>query len=73
MKKVNITTIILFIYLAVMAVIGWKNIKPEDGYTGYFGVLIASIVVILLLRFVQIKRFKNREELKNQRDKDKGL
>lgn len=64
MKKVNITSIILFVYLFVMAIIGWPGNNPETGYTEYFCILGASIAVILLLRWIQIKRFKNREELK---------
>jgi hypothetical protein len=66
MKRVNITTIVLSIYVFVMAIMGWPGRNPGQGYTQYFVVLAASIVVILVLRYVQIKRMKARDEFINK-------
>ena len=56
MKKVNITTAVLLIYLIVMSIIG---------YVQYFGVIAATVLVIGLLRFLQIKRLKIRDKMKD--------
>ncbi len=66
MKRINITSLVLLVYLAVMAFIGWPGKQPEPDYTQYFLIIGLSVVVILLLRFVQIKRMKIREQLKQQ-------
>jgi len=68
MKKINITTIILLIYIAVMAVIGWPGKNPEPDYIQYFSILGISLVVIVALRFVQIKRMKIRNKWKKGDD-----
>lgn len=67
MKKINFTTAILAIYLVVMSVIGWPDKRPDTGYTEYFCVIGISALVILLLRYVQIKRFKIREKNKQSK------
>lgn len=61
MKKINITTIALLIYLAIMSVIAWPGRNPSNGYVEYFLMIGATIVIIFLLRFLQIKRLKSRE------------
>ena len=63
MKKVNITTAVLLIYLIVMSIIGWpgKQANPVQ----YFGVIAATVLVIGLLRFLQIKRLKIRDKMKD--------
>ncbi len=68
MKRINITSLVLFVYLAVMAVIGWPAKHPEPNYTEYFLIIGLSALVILLLRFVQIKRMKLRDKLKQERN-----
>lgn len=65
MKRINITSLVLLAYLAVMAVIAWPGNNPERSYTEYALIIAASVAVILLLRFVQIKRHKLRNEQKN--------
>lgn len=62
MKKINIITIALLIYLVVMAIIGWPGSEPENGYLTYFLTIGATLVVILLLRYLQIKRMKSRQK-----------
>jgi quinol-cytochrome oxidoreductase complex cytochrome b subunit len=70
MKRVNITSLILVIYVIVMAVIGWPGNDPEKGYTEYIIIILVSLGIIGLLRYVQIKRFKNREEMKKEKNKE---
>ena len=37
MKKVNITTAVLLIYLIVMSIIGWPGKQVDPDYVQYFG------------------------------------
>lgn len=64
MKKVNITTAVLLIYLIVMS-IGWPGKQADPDYVQYFGVIAATVLVIGLLRFLQIKRLKIRDKIKD--------
>ncbi len=68
MKKINITSIILVIYVTVMAVIGWPGKEPEPDYVQYFSLLGISVVVIIALRLVQIRRMKMRENWRKERE-----
>ena len=36
MKKINITTIALLVYLIVMSIIGWPGNNSGNNYTEYF-------------------------------------
>ena len=49
MKKVNITTAVLLIYLIVMSIIGWPGKQADPDYVQYFGVIAATVLVIGLL------------------------
>lgn len=71
MKKINLTTLVLFIYLAVMSFIGWPGNRPDASYAGYFGAIAATLVIILLLRYVQIKRWKMRERRREEEEEYK--
>lgn len=64
MKRINITTIGLLIYLAIMSVMGWPGKQPNPDYVQYFSVIGVTLLIIGLLRYLQIKRLKNRD--KNQ-------
>ena len=65
MKKINITTAVLLIYLIVMSVIGWPGKKADPDYVQYFCVIGVTVLVISFLRFLQIKRLKIREKMKD--------
>jgi cytochrome c biogenesis protein CcdA len=67
MKKINIITGLLLVYLAVMSVIGWPGRQAEPDYGQFFLILGITLVVILLLRFLQVYRLKMREK---QREKE---
>lgn len=60
MKKINIITIALLVYLIVMSIIGWPGNNPGNSYTEYFLMIGATLVIIFLLRYLQIKRLKLR-------------
>ena len=62
MNKINITTIALLIYLLIMSIIGWPGKQVNPNYIQYFAVIGATLLIIFLLRFLQIKRFKNRDK-----------
>jgi len=72
MKKINITSLVLLIYLIVMSVIGWPGKKPNPDWTQYFLIIALTLGVIFLLRFVQIKRLKSREKFRNEKSIDKN-
>lgn len=65
MKKINITTAVLLIYLVVMSVIGWPGKKADPDYVQYFCVIGVTLLVIVFLRFLQIKRLKIRKKMKD--------
>ncbi|MDR1500430.1 MAG: hypothetical protein LBI58_05565 [Tannerellaceae bacterium] len=65
MKKVNIITGLLLIYLIVMSVIGWPGNKPEADYVQYFVIMGVSLSAIILLRVLQRRRTRWREKQKN--------
>jgi len=69
MKKINITTAILLLYLLAISVIGWPGKNPQNGYTEYLIIMGTSLIVIFILRFVQIKRFNARQELKDKQER----
>lgn len=69
MKKINLTTLVLLLYLAVMSVIGWPGNRPDASYMGYFAVIGATLVIIFLLRYLQIKRWKMRQQRRENENK----
>ena len=50
MKKINITTIALLVYLIVMSIIGWPGNNPGNSYTEYFLMIGATLVKRLRMR-----------------------
>jgi ABC-type tungstate transport system substrate-binding protein len=64
MKKINIITIGLLVYLLIMSYIGWPGWNKNLNYTEYFIVIGISVVVILLYRFLRIKLLKVRDKQK---------
>ncbi|MDR2775717.1 MAG: hypothetical protein LBC19_13455 [Tannerella sp.] len=67
MKKINIISGLLLIYLVVMSIIGWPGNKPDADYAGYFLIMGISLVVIFLLRLLQIRRMKWREKQEKEK------
>ncbi|MCC8093945.1 MAG: hypothetical protein LIP05_00395 [Tannerellaceae bacterium] len=67
MKRINISTAVLLIYLIVMAIFGWPGNKPDPDYIQYGVIIGASVIVIIVLRIVQIKRLKAREKWKQDK------
>ena len=66
MKKINFTSLILIAYLVVMSVMGWPGNKSNPDYKSYFLIMGISVVAILLLRYVQIRRKKFRDQQKKE-------
>ncbi len=70
MKKVNITSLALLLYLIVMSVLGWPGrANAPLNYTEYFLMIGATLLIILLLRFVHTKRYKMRNKIKEDKEK----
>ena len=65
MKRINITIGFLFIYFVVMSVLGYprERIAPDgaDRLVTYLLVWALELVVLILLRWVLIRRYKMRE------------
>lgn len=55
-KRYNIITVILLIYLAIMAYIGRDLIISEEKYFEFFSLIGVTLLVILLLRISLKKR-----------------
>ena len=55
------------IYLIVMSIIGCPGKQADPNYVQYFGVIAATVLVIGLLRFLQIKRLKIRDKMKDEK------
>lgn len=59
--------LVLLVYLAVMASIGWKQYAAgEMSATYYFGVIAVTLAVIVLLHF----NLRKRERLRAEREAD---
>ena len=69
MKKRNIITLILLIYLGIMAYIGWPNYIDEGRYWEYAGIIAGTLVAIFALRYVQGKKEKMRNYYKEETEK----
>lgn len=75
MKRIKRSTIIplsLLAYLAVMAVMGFSYFQAGD-YLFYFGVIGATLLIIVLLHFTLKKRERmqqKREDELNNKDKE---
>jgi hypothetical protein len=69
MKKVNITSGLLLIYLIVMSIIGWPGKKPDPDYPQYFLIMGITLLAIFLLRWLQIRRLKWREKQEKKKYK----
>ena len=63
MKKINITTIALLVYL-----IGWPGNNSGNNYTEYFLMIGATLVIIILLRYLQVKRLRMRDKWNKDED-----
>ncbi|QUI90085.1 hypothetical protein [Porphyromonas gingivalis] len=65
MKRINITIGFLFIYFVVMSVLGYprERIAPDgaDRLVTYLLVCALELVILILLRWVLIRRYKMRE------------
>ena len=68
MKRINITTGVLLVYLLVMCVWGWPGKPPDPDWVQYFSVLGVSLFVIFLLRYLQVKRMKMRKKWKEENE-----
>lgn len=68
MKKINLTTFVLLAYLVVMSIIGWPGDRADRSYISYFAVIGATLLIIFLLRYLQIKRYHLRQKRREEKD-----
>lgn len=67
MKRSTLIPVILGIYLAVMAAIGWEDYAAgRTSALFYFGVIAITLIVLVLLHF----NLKRREQLRRERLND---
>ena len=62
MKKSNLITIILLIYL------GWPKFIKAGQYVEYFAIILVTLIVIFLLRVVLRKKERLKRERQQQQD-----
>lgn len=70
MKRVNFTTGILLLYLAVIGFISWPGRRQDISYGEFFSVMGVTIALILLLRVVQVRRLKLREKRRKEEERE---
>ncbi len=64
MKKSTVIPLVLGVYLALMASIGWPDYAAgRTSATFYFGVIIITLAILVLLHF----NLKRRERLRRER------
>lgn len=67
LKRSTLISLVLLVYLAIMASIGWKQYASGDmSATEYFGIIVITLAVIVLLHF----NMKRRERLRAEREAD---
>ena len=67
LKRSTLIPLVLLVYLAIMATIGWKQYVSGDmSATEYFGIIAITLAVIVLLHF----NMKRRERLRAEREED---
>ena len=67
LKRSTLIPLVLLVYLAIMATIGWKQYASGDmSATEYFGIIAITLAVIVLLHF----NMKRRERLRAEREED---
>lgn len=66
-RKSTLIPIALLVYLAVMAIIGWRNWQAGQLTTlYYFGMVAITLLCIILLHF----SLRRRERLRDRRDRE---
>lgn len=66
MKRINFTTLALLVYLLVIGFISWPGKNPQITFNEYWIIILITLGLIVLLRFVQIKRYKLREKRRKE-------
>lgn len=68
MKRYNLITGLLLIYLIAMAIYGWERFSSEGQYLEYFGIIGITLIIIFVLRIVLKRKNKFREETRKRRE-----
>ena len=68
MKRYDLITGLLLIYLIVMAFFGWEKFSNEGKYLEYFGIIGVTLIIIFILRIVLKRKNKFREETRKRRE-----
>ncbi|WP_106832161.1 hypothetical protein [Parabacteroides pacaensis] len=68
MKRINFTTVALLVYLLVIGFISWPGKNPQITFHEYWVIILITLGLIVLLRFVQIKRYKLREKRRKEEE-----
>ncbi len=66
MKKINRAIIFLIIYLIALAIYTFPRYQESGEWGQYIGVIIGSLAIFILLRYVLIRRMKFREQQKQE-------
>lgn len=71
MKKINITTALLLVYLVVMGVLFRPGANSSVSDEKYAFVLGGTLFIILVLRYIQIRRLKLRDKWRRENEEVK--
>jgi len=66
MKKPLIVSLVLLVYLVVLAVIVFPDYQKSGDWTRYFLIIAGQLVIIGLLHFFNVKKEKLKEKKKSQ-------
>ncbi len=58
MRKANVLSAILILYLGVIAAIAYPRYEARGEWMGYFAIILGQLGIIFLLRFFTIRRDK---------------
>lgn len=71
MKRINFTTLALLVYLLVIGFLSWPGKNPQVTFQEYWVIMGITVALIVLLRFVQIKRLRLRDKRREAEQRER--
>lgn len=68
MKRANIISIVLLIYLAVLSALAYPTYQQSGDWTRYVLIIIGQLAIIYFLRYFSLKREQKRAEKQHNSD-----
>ena len=61
MKKINLTTLVLSLYLVGISIYSYPKIGVDASLGEYVGVIVSTALIIIFLRFLQIRKYNSKK------------